>query len=499
MTTMTNKLTATQSKLIEMLKTNTGTAMMDSGGTPQYDKDGNYTGSIHGYGRAHERNQSRSFIDEDEVSLRFDVYGTTAKVSGEKKQVRRGDVGFVVNVFHFLDRYLEYDEQIDNFYNWYLEEVKVEKDDPYPQDVADFMAWMCNEGFKLGGLYGGGDDPMAINTYNEQSNLDQVLQFSLMCVESVPEKYENRLPMADFYIVMLQIHQGADMRGGYTMPTGFTMRNPGSPEGMVLSSDGYIYCNGCEAHWSTDDGYHWYEDGSSGGDKILDWPAYKEAEAVLVKAKEMHQLAEDMFVPLLGARATANWTRLADRGDLYGRLYCQCFDILDAYRTGDEVLAEVLMRLHGVRGWMITWLSESVSTVVNRLIDTSSRALARPLAALATTAIREMGESMMDAVAKRPYLRLEKATFVDIEDVLVEDEPMWDSLQEFLGDPNVAPPVPDEQLSLMGDDSDIRASRNRPRNGRDIRGWGVANQYVLVDEDHNGYCPFCGDKLEGGF
>ena len=207
---------------------------------------------------------------------------------------------------------------------------------------------------------------MAINTYNGESNLSQVLQFSLMCVETVPEKYEDRLPMADFYIVMLQIHQGADVRGGYTAPAGFTVRNLHSPEGMVLSSDGYIYCNGCEAHWQTDDGYHWYEDGDASGNK-------------------------------------------------------------------------------------------------------------------------------------RPLLQLEKATFVDIEDELVEGKSMWDSLQEFLGNPNVAPPVPDEQLSLMGDDSDIRANRNHLRNRQDIRGWGVANQYVLVDEDHNGYCPFCGDKLEGGF
>ena len=49
--------------IASMLVENTGRNMLDSGGTPQYDADGNYIGSNEGYGRAYERNQARAGDD----------------------------------------------------------------------------------------------------------------------------------------------------------------------------------------------------------------------------------------------------------------------------------------------------------------------------------------------------------------------------------------------------------------------------------------------------
>ena len=47
--------------IASMLTENTGIALCDSGGSPQYDDDGKYIGSQHGYGRNWERNQGRNF------------------------------------------------------------------------------------------------------------------------------------------------------------------------------------------------------------------------------------------------------------------------------------------------------------------------------------------------------------------------------------------------------------------------------------------------------
>ena len=494
----TRELTATETKLIELLTTSTGSAMMDSGGTPQYDADGKYTGSIHGYGRAHERNQGRTFVDEPATSLHFSSWCVDKTGKEGPTTERGGDIEFAIEVFHYLNRYLDYDKSLDGFYSWYTDEIKEEKDDPYSQDVEDFIQWMRDSGFEIGGLHGDNEEAWSGNTYNGDCNLTQTLQYWLLSVNEVPEEYEERLPCPSFYMLILQIHQGADVRGGYTAPTVFTANDQYDMDSFFCFSDGEIYCNGCEAHWQTDDVYYWYEDGSSGGDKILDCPAYKKAQALLTAAKEREDFARDLFSPLFAAKAMANWVDLAAQGDMYGRLYCRGFDILEAYRTGDEALAEVLMRFHGVRGWMISWLHESVNMVVTRLINTGSKALAGPLARRLAAPMRVRGESMMDRVSKRPYVQLDKCTFVTLDDIEEHDD-LNQSLSEYMGNPSVPEPVPDEQATYLENDSDIRDSRNHPRNKRDVKGWAVTHGYVLIDEDNNGHCPFCGDKLEGGF
>ena len=493
--TKDRELTSTETKLIELLKTNTGRAMMDSGGEPQYNKEGEYTGSIHGYGRAHERNQGRTFVDEPATSLHFSSWCVDKTGKEGPTTERGGDIEFTIEVFHFLNSNLVYDTQIDDFYKAFLE-IKEEKDDPHLQDALDFIAWLREEGFEVGGLYGGGDDPMCVNTYNEESNLSQVLQFQLLCVETVPDRYEDQLPMAEFHIVLLQIHQGADVRGGYTAPTGFTVGDEGSPEGLLMGSDGEIYCNGCEAHWQTDDGYHWYEDGSSGGDKILDWPAHKKAAALVAVARHEEERQTKLIARKLGARSMAVWFSAAQTRYSYAKDYHACFDMLEAQRQGDEELADVLWKHSGLS--TLTVKFETPSILLKSVIRSGAQVLARPYAALITAPETAKAIDAMDAVAKRPYVALHECTFVTLDDIEEHDD-LNQSLSEYMGNPSIPEPVPDGQATHLDDDSDIRDSRNHPRNKRDVKGWAVTHGYVLIDEDNNGHCPFCGDKLEGGF
>ncbi len=492
----TRELTATETKLIELLTTSTGSAMMDSGGTPQYNKEGEYTGSIHGYGRAHERNQGRTFVDEPATSLHFSSWYVDKTGKEGPTTERGGDIEFSVSVFHFLERYLEYDEQLDDFYNWYIDEVKEEQDDPYPQDVEDFIQWMRDAGFEIGGLHGDNEEAWSGNTYNGDCNLTQTLQYWLLSVNEVPEEYEERLPCPSFYMLLLQIHQGADVRGGYTAPVVFTANRHYEMDSFFSFNDGTIYCNGCGAHWQTDDGHYWCEDGSPGGDKILDWPAHKEASALLTVAIDEEARLTDLLACRMGARSMAIWFAQKGKYPHYSLEYRACFDVLEAWRRGDPDLASMLWRNSGIPRYVLSY--DKPAKLLRSLIWSGAQVIAGPQAALLTASARKIVNDALGAVAKRPYVQLDECTFVTLDDIEEHDD-LNQSLSEYMGNPSIPEPVPDGQATYLDDDSDIRDSRNHPRNKQDTKGWAVTHGYVLIDENHNGHCPFCGYVLEGGF
>ena len=492
----TRELTATETKLIELLTTNTGRAMMDSGGDPQYDASGDYTGSIHGYGRAHERNQGRTFVDEPKTSLRFATYTHSAWKDGKGASKTTGHIEFSVSVFHYLNRYLDYDKSLDGFYSWYTDEIKEEKDDPYPQDVEDFIQWMRDSGFEIGGLYGHDEAVWSGNTCNGECNLTQTLQYWLLSVDEIPEEYEERLPPGEFYMLILQIHQGADVRGGYTAPAVFTANDQYDMDSFFGFSDGEIYCNGCEAHWQTDDGYHWYEDGCLGGDKILDWPAQQKVSKASIALKERERELTRQIALRRGTRAMVTLNREAETKYSYALEYSVSFDVMEAFRNGDPQQAWVLWSQSPLSKYHKLYVEPG--SHLSSLIWEISLSLSRPQAHSVLGDEQEVVEIALDAVAKRPYVQLDKCTFVTLDDIEEHDD-LKQSLSEYMGNPSIPEPVPDGQATYLDDDSDIRDSRNHPRNKRDVKSWAVTHGYVLIDEDHNGHCPFCGYMLEGGF
>jgi|9_EtaG_2_1085328.scaffolds.fasta_scaffold01982_5 hypothetical protein len=167
------KYTETDKLVYEMLTENTGSHMLDSGGA---------------YGRHWERNQKRTiedFSNEEEENIE--------EISWiDKDDKTHIEYQRTVSVFHFLS-----DLELDDICNEF-----------------NRLNTLCSdwEGFHYGVSEDASDYLKSIgevemkhpfNTYNEDSDLSQILQGAW--VELDGEQY-----------LLLQIHNGCDARGGYT-------------------------------------------------------------------------------------------------------------------------------------------------------------------------------------------------------------------------------------------------------------------------------------------
>lgn len=175
----------TKEVIIGMLTENTGTHILDSGGA---------------YGRHWERNQG---VDWDNTPrFTVDEYGVT------------------INIYHFLNDNLVFSEDMDSAWRAWDSE---HPDGYYWQLMQEWVDEI-----------GGDADPIKyclgeFNTYNWENDLSQVLQ-------GVVFNY------GDSTYVILQVHQGADVRGGYTAPRVFEVVG----EAFPYLSTWYLECeNGC--------------------------------------------------------------------------------------------------------------------------------------------------------------------------------------------------------------------------------------------------------------
>lgn len=190
----------TNEKLVAMLTENTGVHFMDSGGET---------------GRAWQRNAGRTLADfeaEPRISAEFNEYGADLSKSA----------------FHYLADQLEYDADLTAQYLEFAdnEENADTPDLPLMEEFAERFG-----------------KPYSWNSYNWDNLLDRVLQG--VTVEDVKN--------GDTY-VLLQVHGGADVRGGYSRPAVFR-----STEGYLFGDcDAELSCDKCEAEWTTDDAFHFY-------------------------------------------------------------------------------------------------------------------------------------------------------------------------------------------------------------------------------------------------
>lgn len=231
-------------KIIQMLTENVGRAMGDSGGYPKYDDEGNYIGSEVGYGRHYERNQC--IKDWDKLPI------LTVNYQEDDEYIAY----FSLNIYHYLVNFLnitEKSEQLNKEFKMFSEKEGNE-DKSWLKLIEEFTndfeeCWCCSEEI--------------INTYNYDTILSQNIQYSIF--------HSNKFN-ADF--IILQTHNGCDVRGGYSTPYIFQLDDVGSF--LIAQSDlsaDEIYLEDthpklfeveptkdCNKWYSDDCGYHWYND-----------------------------------------------------------------------------------------------------------------------------------------------------------------------------------------------------------------------------------------------
>ena len=162
----------------EMLTENTGKHFLDSGGTD---------------GRGWQRNQKKTLQDfENEEEERYDF------------DPKHKDITRTVSVFHYLTNNLEIDDICEEFNEIQEKSNNWDADcDAYgvSQEAHEFLEAMHE--VKINRSW---------NTYNGESDLSQILQGANLTIND--EDY-----------VLIQIHNGADARGGYTDAKLFKMED----------------------------------------------------------------------------------------------------------------------------------------------------------------------------------------------------------------------------------------------------------------------------------
>jgi len=210
---MSNK--RVENLVYKMLTENTGSHMLDSGGA---------------YGRAWQRNAKKTikdFRDAPSCWLEIEMHSET-------------NLNFspTISVFHYMSENLDLDDICDKFNkktveNWDSEEF---------YGVSD-----KGEKFLLEHFDREGDN---WNTYNWESNLSQVLQGATLKHKETGDEY-----------ILIQVHGGCDVRGGYTDAKLFK-----SDCGYFLSEGAVFWGDG----WTLDWHGEWItEEGTSASDEYF--------------------------------------------------------------------------------------------------------------------------------------------------------------------------------------------------------------------------------------
>lgn len=152
----------------KMLTENTGSNMLDSGGA---------------YGRHHERNRKKTL---KQFKAEPEAWAYLSNRDGSL------EISATINVFHYLAKHLDLDDTCDQFNRKKVRDWKAEE--LYGVSFEN-EAWLKDR-FSIGDTK---------NTYNWGNNLSQTLQYVEL----------EHLESGDTYI-LLQVHGGCDIRGGYT-------------------------------------------------------------------------------------------------------------------------------------------------------------------------------------------------------------------------------------------------------------------------------------------
>lgn len=213
-----------------MLTENTGRHMLDSGSA---------------YGRHWERNQGRDFEAEPQTTSEFSISTYQGKSTL--------DVMVTHNIYHWLTDRLDYSERVDKIFRWFCNR-KSQVELSWDQNINNFLNNPLGLQRECRSMYG--SSPTSGYTYNDQALLSQDIVFHQFST--------------DHDLVILQIHNGCDARGGFTSPRVFECdeslfdycratlyaENTLDPAQLIMP-----FGTDDNSHsWHSDDGYHFYGD-----------------------------------------------------------------------------------------------------------------------------------------------------------------------------------------------------------------------------------------------
>ncbi len=233
----------TNEVVLGMLKENTGRHMLDSGGYG---------------GRAWERNQTRAIEAEEPSKL---------TVRGGKYP----EIDVTHRTFHWLTERLQFSQKWQSAFDEYVAENDKDGREPWLALMEGFFEALAEKGHEVCRPYDSvRGDPVSLtdNIYNHECLLDQTLQFTCAEVDGAE-------------VVLLQIHGGADVRGGYTAPKAFT-GNGYSDWAIFDYGRATISCDDygvCRANWMNDGGSSWWYDGGSGPNVLEKFKVIEHGEA----------------------------------------------------------------------------------------------------------------------------------------------------------------------------------------------------------------------------
>lgn len=251
-----------------MLTENTGKHFLDSGGA---------------YGRHWQHNQGVDF-DSMEPSV---------------LDCRFGYLEITHNVYHWLNEALIYCPEVDKAFHQFAELPENEQEGWLPL-ISEFIELRHEQGANV--LYS--DEPIdGVNTYNHDSFLSQVIQYSVYFDEKEQKE-----------ICLLQIHGGCDVRGGYTAPRAFELDGSISEWFLLDDSKAGVSCDNDDCRLDGDDSEYqrtnWFFespssslfDGSSCG------PGLEDFEILTVEGNEQgrkgsiiyNEVTKETFCPICG-------------------------------------------------------------------------------------------------------------------------------------------------------------------------------------------------------
>jgi hypothetical protein len=204
---MPKDYTKTERILHEMLIENTGAHFLDSGGI---------------YGRHWERNRKiKDFRKLPIIKIENDIDGPYISI----------------NIFHFLNTFLERDNVSEFLEEYFYKLANSEewKDLSWLGCIEEFADVLKELGYKVYNVF---------NSYNWENLLSQGIQG--MIFENENSRY-----------IILQIHNGCDIRGGYTAPRIFKLNEDDDGLFFLAMSEIGATCK-CIQVFSDDCGYHWY-------------------------------------------------------------------------------------------------------------------------------------------------------------------------------------------------------------------------------------------------